>query len=364
MALETFAPDQWAQNLTAQQYQQMLQAGWPDEDVQQAANTLFNFSLLCGQLLMQEHVLQVSTGDDQTQQVELTEDMASQIMDFFSEALAQAMMGAMQMRLPPDPRQRIIETLAEGLFTYCKQLMGSVLTTSPPPPREEISQWLNQTAQDALQHFVGEYEKEFGPITPLAEDPAENTPDGQPSLLIQEGGPPADIPEQAVSAEDTEPLATTPAEQAPPPAPQAGATTGDAQRQLKLGAIALLLKSLPASAHPRVLRLFPTDCHADIKAMAQDDAWLDAVDTVALNQQLQGLKQVLQQPADHPTGKLAELLTRMPWSTVTQILKPERRIWLQYLNALRQGDEPEQPLPQFMQQALYAHLMRHTVTEA
>ena len=364
MALETFAPDQWAQNLTAQQYQNMLQAGWPDEDVQQAANTIFNFTLLCGQLMMQEAVLEVTTDDNQTQQVELTEDMASQIMDFFAEALAMALMAAMQMRLPPDPRQRIIETLAEGLFNYCKQLMGSLLVISPQPSREELSQWLGQTAQDALQQFVTEYEKENGPITPLtdtAEVPSDGGGDGQPALLIQEGGPPEDIPDQATTAEAPEagqPAAPTPT------APDSKAAPSDAQRQLKLGAIALLLQSLPASAHQRVLRLFPAELHADIRAMAADDRWLDDVDPIALNQQLQGLKQVLQQPADHPNAKLAQLLNQVPWSSVTRVLKAERPVWQAFLYALRQGDEPDQPLPPFMQQALYAHLRRQTMHEA
>jgi hypothetical protein len=363
MALETFAPDQWAQNLTTGHYQAMLNAGWPDDAVQQCANTLFNFTLLCGQLLMQEQVLAlpVNNPDDPPQTIELTEDIAGQILDYFSETITHALQQTLQLGLPADVRQRVIETLAEDVFSYCKQMAASVITADPAPPREELSQWLAQTAQDALQHYLGEYEKDFGPIS---QSPVLNTtPEpATPAAFVDEPeeeaplpGAMAEIPESPALADAMDDQTDGPAATSPSPAP---AQTTPPPQALKLGAIALLLKTLPPSAHGRVLQLFPTNLHADIQAMAASDDWMEQLDPVALNQQLQGLKQALQQPADHPTTPLAQLVQRLPWPKVLDAIKHERPIWVEVLTALKQHDIPERPIPAFMQQEMLAHLRR------
>jgi hypothetical protein len=174
MPLENFAPDQWAQELTGPHYQEMMQAGWPAEVVEHSSNTLFNFLLMCGPLLIKNPYLKMSAieGSDkqnmtQTNAIPLTEKMAVDVMDYFAETIACASTITLERGLPLDVRQHILSCLAQDVYDYCRDAVAYVQLAEQKPTRSDIKQWLGKTANEAFVYYFAKYEQEFGTVTPI-----------------------------------------------------------------------------------------------------------------------------------------------------------------------------------------------------
>jgi hypothetical protein len=357
MSLTQFAPEQWAQEYTGQWYQALLEAPWPEALAQQTANTLFQLTLLCGQLLMQEAELTGTAEDPDTPPpaLPITEALAAQVMEYFAEMLAKALMHMLAMGVPDAPREHVTNVLAEEAYTYCKSMVISVALAPTPPERNDLSQWLTQAAEEAIPHYLLAYENDHGPVilSPLR---PENTEEGvtdwaeaanAPAMPQQPQNNDANNEDHA-NAEfggDDHDMAT-------PAAPQPGGISS------KLAAVAMLLKSLPHSAHANILRLFPPAIRAEVLPLVETDDWLNTIDPAEVTTQLQTLRHVFTQPAQAPPNPLQQLVDQAPWAGILQTLQPERPIWLATLSALKQGEPlaDASELPPFMQKALYQHL--------
>jgi hypothetical protein len=351
MPLENFAPDQWAQELTGPHYQEMMQAGWPAEVVEHSSNTLFNFLLFCGQLLMQEPHLEVPIHPSQDEQAEadpqiipLSENLAVEVMDIFAQTLAYALINTMELGLPVEVRSRLIETLAEDAYSYAKQMVVSMQVTDPQPTREDLNQWVQQTAVEGVGHYLDKYEQEFGPVTttpiPRQTQPQQDLTDNTQGADPYDDN---DLAEAANSAEQPLPQASTaPSPQQSPP----NASTHQGALGVKLAAIALWLKTMPSGMHDRLLQGFPKAHHATLQQLVNTDDWIAELDHQALTQQLTSLKQAFDQPVTiDETQRLTQWLHTVNWQQVQACLATERPIWLHLLTALKLGDPPEVEIP-------------------
>jgi hypothetical protein len=234
------------QSLLQQDITQFMQfwaeQGMPPDQCQENAGQLYNMGGIAVQQLIQMPQIQI---ENAPQPVDVTPELAEQIVKLFVAGLQSTYLQATE----------IIQNTALFVFEQSKN-MAVAMVAQPPDQAEQMFQWIAQSASEAFSHYLGEMEKERGPLIGMASggapDPILSNESSMPAPMAETPQPDLTIPtvEQAQQAESmpapeslglpAEPMPSLPEESSQPAPVQAD---GNAlYRQVALG---LILSSTP-----------------------------------------------------------------------------------------------------------------------
>ncbi|MBY0450294.1 MAG: hypothetical protein K2X01_06690 [Cyanobacteria bacterium] len=290
MPIEQFNPEQAANEVVSAIFPRYFERGMTQEQAQEEAQGLYNLSKIAGDLVMQGSGIPVA-GTDQI--FPYDDQNAAQIVDLFTEAMYFSAQKTQELGIPDELRPMFHQQAAQHVFEQAQQIVVSTFGQEHTPglqfSREQQLEFVKQTAESALLHYVNEYEKENGPIIP-DEQAVEQISKAQLHALQEEGlvQDPAllDIP-------------------VPPEESAAGSLIPlDSQTVMKgpsaydkYAAVALLVATLPAEKVGAILKRFGAEEQEIIRYYSDPELVVQQLDVASVRSYLESFKQLLMQEA-------------------------------------------------------------------
>lgn len=233
---------------------QMASLEMPDMEFEENAGILYDFNHIAANMLKDEPAIEVPGAP---QPIPVDEQVIMAILRLFSEGIYFAMGKCVEMGLTGEPKKIILQNMALEVYNQCRQIIACTYGQEHTPnfqfSHEQQVTMITQSAEGHLMFFIGEYEKEHGPLQLVDKAPPVAPP---VAVAPQEASsPPAPDSAPPLLAPESPPVPTP----TPVPAPR---PTGDHRE--KYAAVALLLTALSARQRGRVLNTFSSGEKAQI----------------------------------------------------------------------------------------------------
>lgn len=259
-----------------------------EEDIPVMVNFLARMGNVSVQLVSQEQDIKLPNTEHV---IPFDDSTKARTIKMFMEGLAYALLKTAEMNVPDDARGEILQNVAQYVYENSKQVILSTFGQEHTPefqiPEEQQISMVTQTADSALNYFIGEYEKQHGPIAGM-----ELTEDADPMLADMDN---AADPMLAETADEPQPAPVAeqqPAQPVPPP-PQQPQTPQPLPYPLeKYAALSLLLNVLPQARGQALFSRFSRPEQDMIVRFQHPAAMIEAgLDLPTVQAQLAGLKQ-------------------------------------------------------------------------
>ncbi len=261
-----FDAEQLIQQICESFAQRFTEAGQEEDTVEIMVSFLARMCEVSVQMVTQEEEIKIPNTDHT---IPFEPEMQKETVWMFAEGLAFSLEKTDEANIPDEARGEILQNVALYVYESAKQVVLSTFGQEHTPelqiPREQQVDMVIQTAENALNHFIAEYEAQHG-----AFERDENDSSADDML----GDAFDDDDSQLAAMEDTqEAPATEPAPQPAPVAPPAPTPATIAQRvqqtpappppqlphkQEKYAALALLLNVIPQEKGQQILYRFTT----------------------------------------------------------------------------------------------------------
>ena len=302
MSLEGFNPQEVIERVQANQAKRFDRLkSLPDTDKQAMLDFLFRMIDVAASLVMQEGHIQVPGS---TQNIAYTPESAEHVMGLFATGLSHAMLKTWEMGIDDELKTAFLQNVAQQAYESAKQVFLSTYGQEDTPKAVQISVqqqtlMMQQTAESALMFYVSEHEKSYGSI-PMHERLLDDM-GSMDDLLGVSGGvaaAEAGVSETVLASmhgEDDDmdeawhPESAVASPIASPKAPPVDHLPTEPQT-VKLIALGLLLSTLPAEDHPRLLGAFPTSDQQAILYYCDPQHLPPSVDMQAVIHALRDLK--------------------------------------------------------------------------
>ena len=290
MPIEQFNPEQAANEVVSAIFPRYFERGMTQEQAQEEAQGLYNLAKIAGDLVMQGSGIPVA-GTDQI--FPYDDQNAAQIVDLFTEAMYFSAQKTQELGIPDELRPMFHQQAAQHVFEQAQQIVVSTFGQEHTPglqfSREQQLEFVKQTAESALLHYINEHEKENGPIIP-DEQAVEQISKAQLQALQEEG-----------LAQDSA-LLDIPV---PPEEMAAGTLIPlDSQSVMKgpsaydkYAAVALLVATLPAEKAASILKRFGAEEQEIIRYYSDPELVVQQLDVASVRSYLESFKQLLKQEA-------------------------------------------------------------------
>jgi hypothetical protein len=240
--------------ITDEKVGRMASLDMSDREFDENAGILYDFNYIAANMLKEEPGIDMPGAP---QPIPTDEAVIRTILSLFSEGVCFAMGKCLEMGITGEPKKTILQNMALEVYNQAKQIIACTYGQEHTPnfqfsPDQQITM-INQAAEGHLMYFIGEYEKEHGPI--LIEEnrsyPSPPVPEPTESLPALPSAPP--LPVQ---------IPDLPENRVPSPTPPGGNDL--ARNREKYAAVALLLTTLNPSQRTRILKNFS----------AEEKAWI------------------------------------------------------------------------------------------
>lgn len=275
------------------------------------------------------------------------EKMLIQGTTLFCEGLYHAIAKCHEMGIPSDIKQHLLQNyMAMQTLEQAKQIVVSTYGQESTPElqfnHQQQVEMMYEATTGALLHFINEYERENGPIEPVALESLATATLGQTDSPPSEVESPQLLPVQSPEA--------IPSEQSSAKPPKSQSQSGHE----KYGAMALLLTTLPANQRGRILQNFDPQEKELITFYSypqnlEQNLNLDLVEAhLKRFQELfksKELKKPLQKTdSARGIGKLVESVSP---EELLCCIKDERPVVQRYLQSYGETEEPDPLQPDF-----------------
>lgn len=304
---QEFNPDAFIDSLCQNYELRFREADVPDDNIESMVRFLGRMAHVSVQLTQQEKEIKIPNTNHV---VPFDGPTSARTVELFCEGMGEALIRTSQLGIPDEPREQILQNVAQYVYENAKQVVLSTFGQDSTPdiqiPEEQQFELLYQTANSALTHFITQYEEEH-----------------QVSLIEKEGMP-DDIGDLTHSVDDIDPMmapqqldqqAPQPpvqqsSQQAPqPPQPQPPASQQQQQPQFppvvheKLAAVALLLNTLPQDKGQQMYNMFNPEQQQLIQHYLNPVHIQQALNLNAVLHQLHALRQRIL--GDDPSARSA-----------------------------------------------------------
>lgn len=218
----------------------------PDQAYEEAVEIIRDFNKIAASMLQEEPGLEMPGAPEP---IPLDDKLATQTLNLFSEGVSFAILKCVEMGITGDTKKTILQNMALEVYNQAKQIMACTYGQEHTPEfqfsYEQQVNMMTQSAESNLMFFIGEYEKEYGPIL-VADTPPVMPLQTQPMAEIP---PLAEITPPALPEAMPAPLAL--------PTPMPVQPVGSHRE--KYAAVALLLTTLPTEQRGRILKSFSAE---------------------------------------------------------------------------------------------------------
>lgn len=233
--------------ITDEKVGRMASLDMSDREFDENAGILYDFNYIAANMLKDEPGLEMPGAP---QPIPADEELIKTILRLFSEGVCFAMGKCLEMGITGEPKKTILQNMALEVYNQAKQIIACTYGQEHTPnfqfsPDQQITM-INQSAEGHLMYFIGEYEKEHGPIL-IAETPANPI---LPTAAIEPPAAPSLPPAPEIRTQ------VLPEKILPP---VLSAESGLVRQREKYAAVALLLTTLNASQRNRILKSFVAD---------------------------------------------------------------------------------------------------------
>jgi hypothetical protein len=261
-----------------------------EEDIPVMVNFLARMGNVSVQLVSQEQDIKLPNTEHV---IPFDDSTKARTIKMFMEGLAYALLKTAEMNVPDDARGEILQNVAQYVYENSKQVILSTFGQEHTPefqiPEEQQISMVTQTADSALNYFIGEYEKQHGPIAGM-----ELTEDADPMLADMDDEPADamldDVADDSAPAPVAEPPPAPVEQSQPPPTPQVPQALPYPLE--KYAALSLLLNVLPQARGQALFSRFSRPEQDMIVRFQHPAAMMEAgLDLPIVQAQLAGLKQ-------------------------------------------------------------------------
>jgi hypothetical protein len=340
--------------------------GFSEDEVQDCASQIFNLGLIASQQIQQEVGIQ---SEGMPTRIDYTEELATSILHLFLKSLNVAVLKAKSHQIPQTIKWQLIQNVAFHAFEQSKQAAiatwGEESTPDVTLNSDQLSGWLEQTSVEAFLYYLGEYEKQNGPVSN-----EENEVD---PLLAQPL--PVVLPQETLAAMAQEAVELAPVSAEEPLVqsklvPEAIPVQDDLHH--KYAAVALLLNTLPASRIQGILTAFNDTEKLIIQGYKDPNVISQTLNLARVAEYVRSFKTLIAQ-GKTPKKKsqfatqLKQLLPLLPQSRLQQLLEPERPLVRNYLQQYSQRDYEQfeaLKIPPGLEESMLNYLKRNFPQEA
>lgn len=239
--------------ITDEKVGRMASLDMSDREFDENAGILYDFNYIAANMLKDEPGIDMPGAP---QPIPTDEAVIRTILSLFSEGVCFAMGKCLEMGITGEPKKTILQNMALEVYNQAKQIIACTYGQEHTPnfqfsPDQQITM-INQAAEGHLMYFIGEYEKEHGPIL-IEENPAYQT------QSLPEADEPAPIAPSLPSPVPMPEVRPSPLPENRLPAPLSAGSTDLARNREKYAAVALLLTTLNASQRTRILKSFSAE---------------------------------------------------------------------------------------------------------
>ncbi len=351
--------------------------GFLEDQIQDTANQFFNMGLIAAQQIQQEGGVQP---EGVNQMIAYTPESAERIIFYFLQGLNAAVIKSHEQRLPAQETWQFMQNVAYHVFEQSKQAIVATLGQEHTPdvqiPQEQIINWLSQTAVEALIYYVGEHEKQHGPITRTDEQVMPDLlsqPEPEPEPLVpqmpaeMEPEPEPVYEEPAAAMEAPEPEPVVAEAPAPMPAPAPAANQGISEIHHKYAAVGLLLSNLSNRKQQQILAAFGPEEQQIIHQFRDPEVMAQYLDLGLVAKYLRLFKDKMGQPKapikSPYASSMALVLQNLPEHRLERLFQNERPFVKGYITQFLQqsGKRSLNPyhLPPGVEESLVLYLQRN-----
>lgn len=137
----------------------------PDQAYEEAVEIIRDFNKIAASMLQEEPGLEMPGAPEP---IPLDDKLATQTLNLFSEGVSFAILKCVEMGITGDTKKTILQNMALEVYNQAKQIMACTYGQEHTPEfqfsYEQQVNMMTQSAESNLMFFIGEYEKEYGPI--------------------------------------------------------------------------------------------------------------------------------------------------------------------------------------------------------
>lgn len=334
MSLENIDEMDIAQEVT-ERLQERMMLEWPGEGIEENLHILTEFNKIAAGSIKTQG--QIAISGNNSQAIPLDERLLGQAVNLFGEAMYHSLVKFREFSIPYEAK---LEILQVGLAAYLlEQSQITVATTfgQEHTPEFQVSpdqqiELMRQTAENALLHFINEYEQKHGPIHPqnITQEVTQKF-EAVEAPMAPEYGEYADYGEYG--EEQSIPVAAPPV-----PSQPKGPTPHD-----KYAAVALLLGTLPNQQRINLLRHFNTEEKELITYYSLEAHIEQNLDLSYVEAHLKRFRQMLGQGASslrsQASREIEAMARELPAEVLLSWVKYERPLVHTYLSQYLNPDD-------------------------
>lgn len=372
--------------------QRFQEKGFEEDSIETMVSFLARMSEVSIQLVSQEGDIEIPNTNHK---IPFETGMQEKTVWMFAEGLAFSLEKIATLNIPDEAKGEILQNVAQYVYESSKQVILSTFGQEHTPelqiPMEQQVTMVTQTADNALNHFIAEYERINGPIEDDEDDDVDNSEydmdlsDVDTSIAEMSPSPqdaPAPAPQPVQQAQPLQ----TPAKPQPiaPPAAATVSTPSLSHPREKYAALALLVNVIPSEKAVAILQRFGPDEQQVIHHYQNPINIAQAgLDLKAVQRELNTLKERLASkpspsaqttpaniaPKASPSAsesQIKALGNQVPPDVLNTVVQLERPHIREYINTLFEEDNgknlldplqrPPIKLPQAIQNILSKHL--------
>lgn len=378
---EEFNPQALLQTLAEQYELRFREAGIPEESIPRMVMFLSRMAEVSIQLAQQEKEIRIPNTEHA---IPYDAHTTTRVVELFSEGIGEALLRSVQMKLPDEASDMILQNVAQYVNDTAKQVVLSTYGQENTPelqiPEEQQLELVYQTARSALDHFVQQYEEQEG--VSLTEDAdsmlgdVEMGDSSEMDAMLSDDDSSSEAPSSGQS-EGQAPPPPQSQQQATPEPPQKKSPSVQPQQPAipgghlppvvheKLAAVSMLLNTVPQEQGQNIFNMFDPSQQDVIRFYLDPANVFQRLDMNAVLKQLHALKQRLfgdnspsmeqkgsPQPSENITSPasseeptpsyraLKELSGSVPKSVLTGLVHRERLLIRQSVDDLYDDDLP------------------------
>lgn len=320
---------------------------------------------------------------DATEMIPLDDRTATQTASLFCEGVIFTIFRCGEYKVPGELIGNLTQQVAMHIYDQSKQIVAATHGQEHTPEfqisPEQQAEYITQGAESALLHYINEYEKQYGPISPEPEpEPEPMAPQSSPAQPPSVAEPPTNQPLEQLDFWDEEPSAvetgTTTSER--PSSEQLPVSSSVSANHEKYGAVALLLTTLSVKQRARILNSFGPEEKELIAFYSYPQHVEQNLDAAKVESHLKKLKTLFKKrekvPATGSNRRISALAGLISPEKLLSCVKDERPVVKRYLMGHlpeSAGDPDADPLTRIpplssrLEDIIYRYLSRRLAPE-